>query len=333
MRRGRVGAFSALLSLLTALSPLSTSACSRKEPAGASSASVAQEAVVATVGSVVKREPVAPSRIPGEERTWVFEPTEIGRMVAVVLMPAREPAQRFPVLVAFHGRGEALKGPDRGARGWIDDYALGRAIARLEAPPLTSADFESFVTPERLARLNASLKARPYRGLVVVCSYTPDILRGDRPFEKAPPLARFVTETLLPKIGRELPGLGASATGIDGVSLGGRAAFGVGLLAPKSFRAIAGLQAAFDVDDADEIATRAKTAYAENSQLVFRLLTSTGDFFRDADTAIARAMQQRGLPAQLDVVEGPHDYAFNRGPGAIEMLLYHDRVLRGEAPL
>jgi hypothetical protein len=31
------------------------------------------------------------------------------------------------------------------------------------------------------------------------------------------------------------------------------------------------------------------------------------------------------------VVPGPHDYPFNRGPGAIEMLLWHDRVLRGEA--
>jgi len=32
------------------------------------------------------------------------------------------------------------------------------------------------------------------------------------------------------------------------------------------------------------------------------------------------------------VVTGPHDYAFNRGPGALEMLAYHDRVLRGADP-
>ena len=127
--------------------------------------------------------------------------------------------------------------------------------------------------------------------------------------------------------------LGPSATGIDGVSLGGRAAYGVGLLAPREFRAIGGLQAAFDVDDAAEFSALAKRAYGENSKLVFRLLTSTGDYFREADTAIARAMQRQGLPAQLDVVEGPHDYAFNRGPGAIEMLLFHDRVLRGESAL
>ena len=40
----------------------------------------------------------------------------------------------------------------------------------------------------------------------------------------------------------------------------------------------------------------------------------------------------RFLGKRRVVVTGPHDYAFNRGPGAIEMLAYHDRVLRGEAP-
>jgi hypothetical protein len=31
------------------------------------------------------------------------------------------------------------------------------------------------------------------------------------------------------------------------------------------------------------------------------------------------------------MLTGPHDYVFNRGPGGIEMLLFHDRALRGEA--
>jgi enterochelin esterase-like enzyme len=307
--------------------------CSRKQPAGLP-APGEQNPVVRSVGSTLPERPAGDtSRLPSEERTWVFERTELGRMVAVVLLPERAKEARFPVLLAFHGRGEALKGPDRGARGWVDDYALGRALDRLKAPPLTASDFESFVTSERLARLNESLKARPFRGLVVVCPYTPDVLGGERPFEKTPPLARFVTEMLLPKVAHETPALGASATGIDGVSLGGRAAFGVGLLAPRSFRAIAGLQAAFDLNDAEEIARRAKDAHAQNPALVFRLLTSTDDYFREPDTAIVRSMQRLGLPAQLDVVVGPHDYAFNRGPGALEMLVYHDRVLRGEAPL
>jgi iron(III)-salmochelin esterase len=311
--------------------------CSRREPAG--SAAHDSRTIVTSAASVTPLSSAAApaasahgTRLPAEERTWVFENTQLGRMVAVVLLPEREPTERLPVLLAFHGRGEALKGPDRGARGWIDDYALKRAIRRLSAPPLTSADFESFVSRERLERLNTSLAARPYRGMFVVCPYTPDVLGGEEPFAKAPPLAEFVDKTLLPKIRRDVPVLDG-AIGIDGVSLGGRAAFGVGLLAPRSFRAIAGLQAAFDVNDAGEIAERAKRAHAENPQLVFRLLTSTGDYFREADTAIARALQSRGLPAELVLVEGPHDYAFNRGPGALEMLIFHDRALRGEAAL
>jgi hypothetical protein len=34
----------------------------------------------------------------------------------------------------------------------------------------------------------------------------------------------------------------------------------------------------------------------------------------------------------FDTVLGTHSYRFNRGPGAYEMLLYHDRVLRGLPP-
>ncbi len=56
-------------------------------------------------------------------------------MRAVVVLPERRADERFPVLVTMHGRGEALKGPDRGARGWVDDYALRRAIDRLAQPP------------------------------------------------------------------------------------------------------------------------------------------------------------------------------------------------------
>lgn len=307
--------------------------CSRKQPEGAHSEErpARSRELAPAVASSAPSE--ARARLPAEQRTWVFERTALGRMVAIVVLPERDPSAEFPVLLAFHGMGEAMKGPDRGARGWVDDYALLRAIRRLREPPLTAADFESFVAKERLERLNASLKERPYRGLIVVCPYTPDVLRGDEPFAQVPPLTAFVTETLLPKIGAETPALGAHATGIDGVSLGGRAALGVGLGAPRSFRAVAGLQPAFDLEHAEDVAARARRAHAENPNLVFRVLTSTGDYFRAPAVAMARAMQRHGLPAQLDVVEGPHNYAFNRGPGAIEMLLYHDRVLRGEAPL
>jgi len=319
------------------------SGCSRASaepaPVAASAAPVPPRFRGAAMGGGSPRAPDrdganAERRLPAEERTFVFEDTPVGRMVVVVLVPERAPGERFPLLIPFHGLGEAKKGPDRGARAWVEDYALGRALRRLAAPPLTASDFESFVTPERLARLNESLRERPYRGLVIACPYTPDMLRGEEPFTPAPPLARFVVETLLPRLRRETPALSAaSATGIDGVSLGGRAAIAIGLLEPTAFGAIAGIQAALDRKNARDVAERAKRARERNSGLVFRLLTSDDDFFRRANVAIARALERAGVPVFLDVVPGPHDYAFNRGPGALEMLLFHDRVLRGEPPL
>ncbi|HEV8551497.1 MAG TPA: hypothetical protein VGQ57_20760, partial [Polyangiaceae bacterium] len=101
----------------------------------------------------------APGRVPADERTWKFPESGVGRMNVVVVVPEHAEGQRFPVLIALHGRGETLKGPERGARGWVDDYALGRATERLAHPPLAPADFENFVEPERMKALNAALAA------------------------------------------------------------------------------------------------------------------------------------------------------------------------------
>jgi enterochelin esterase-like enzyme len=80
------------------------------------------------------------------------------------------------------------------------------------------------------------------------------------------------------------------------------------------------------------LAERAARAHAENPALSFRLVTSEEDYFLNANRAIAQAMKDAKLPVDFEIVRGPHDYDFNRGPGAIEMLLFHDRVLRGDPP-
>lgn len=255
-------------------------------------------------------------------------------MSVVVSLPERAPDQRFPVLIAMHGRGETLKGPVRGARGWVDDYAVGRVVQRLHAPPLTTKDFQGFVASDRLARYNAALGARGYEGLVLVWPYTPDILRGDEPFTGAPPLASFLVDTLIPKIYAETPAIGTPATtGVDGVSLGGRAAVSVGLLRPQAFGAIGTLQAALDPKNANEIVSRAKAAREKNPKLRLRFVTSTEDYYLSALRTITNALRSADVSHEFLVVPGPHDYAFNRGPGAIEMLAYHDRVLRGHEPI
>jgi enterochelin esterase-like enzyme len=304
-------------------------ACKRSEPPEAKAAAQKRDVIpVATPSASNGAELLA-----AEERTWRFESTPVGPMHVVVLLPERRADARLPVLIAMHGRGEALKGPERGARGWLDDYTIRKTIDNLLRPPLSPAAFKSFVTKERLQRFNRALQEKPYRGLILVFPYTPDMLQGEEPIAKAPPLASFLVDELLPRVYRETPALGTKeSTGIDGVSLGGRAAVSVGLLRPEAFGAIAGVQAALGREHALEIALLAQKARLKNSKLVFRLLTSTDDFFRDGNSAIAAAMSDAGVPVTLDLVPGPHDYDFNRGPGGIEMLLFHDRALRGEAP-
>lgn len=272
--------------------------------------------------------------LPARELTWVYDSTPVGAMQVVVRLPPRREGQRFPVLIAMHGRGEAFKGPAHGARGWVDDYGLATALERLHAPPLVPKDLENLAAPERLGRLNAALGETPFGDLVVVCPYTPDILAGDKPFSAALPFGRFLVEELLPRVYRETPALGtAGSTGIDGVSLGGRASVLIGLERAEAFGAVGALQAAFDSADAPELARRAKMAREKNPKLSIRLLTSDGDFFLRANKNISKALTDAGISHELRVVPGPHDYVFNRGPGVYEMLLFHDRALRGRGPI
>ena len=300
-------------------------ACKRNAPPGSEQTRPAQ-----SLGAPARAESDKPL-LPAQEITWDYPDTELGPMRVVVLLPEREADERFPVLVALHGRGEALKGPALGARGWIDDYLLPVTVERLHRPPISLDDLHGFADDARLARLNASLVQRPYQGLIVVCPYTPDTLPADESIDKALPLARFVVETLLPRAYRETPAIGTPAsTGVDGVSLGGRAALGIGLLRPKAFAVVASLQAALRSDNSADILRRAREAKQEKPDLFVRLLTSSDDYFLKANQLLSRDLEAAGIRTELVNIPGPHDYEFNRGPGGYEMLMFHDRVLRGQ---
>ena len=256
-------------------------------------------------------------------QTWTFDRS--GR--AVVIVPSwTKPDEKLPVLIALHGRGEASKGPVEGVMGWPRDYALLRAIDRICSPPLTSADYEGFFDPARLAATNASLATTPFKGLVVVCPYLPDVdLRKPSLIKD---YGRYLLETVMPRVRAELPVLPeASACGIDGVSLGGAVALRVGLGNPGAFGAVGSLQAALGEDQVSEFTELAKAARAKNAALKLRLLTSKEDYFRSAISHASSAWKSAGIEHDFADVPGPHDYPFNRGPGAIEMLLWHDRML------
>lgn len=300
-------------------------ACKRNAPPGSEQPRVAQS--LGTKPSAPSEKPM----LPATELTWDYPQSELGSMRVVVFVPERQADLRLPVLVALHGRGEALKGPELGARGWVDDYTLPTTVERLRRPPITLDDLHGFADEARLARLNASLAQRPFQGVIVVCPYTPDALPADESIDKALPLSRFVVDTVLPRVYRETPAIGTpETTGIDGVSLGGRAALGIGLLRPKAFAVVASLQAALRSDNAADILRRAREAKAQKPDLFVRLLTSSEDYFLKANTLLAADLTAAGIRTELVTIPGPHDYEFNRGPGGYEMLMFHDRVLRGQ---
>lgn len=257
-----------------------------------------------------------------ETLDWSF-PDEFGgpkRCGLLVPRPIR-PGARLPILIALHGLGETSD-PKTGAFGWIESYRLEAAYRRLLSPPLSREDFGGLVTDERLAAINADLAARPFAGLIVATPYIP---RDVTERKTADLFARWFEERLLPRIGRELPGDPRRA-GIDGVSLGGLAALELGIARPDLFIAIGALQPAIsDPTVADRIAKRIAEGLGERP---LRLVTSTEDVYRPAILALDAKLSSLGVAHETEVTVGPHDYAWNRGPGAIEMLLFHDRALR-----
>ncbi len=264
------------------------------------------------------------------EAEWIFPDTPLGPIPVVISapLPSRE-GERFPLLVALHGQGESRREPARGARGWLDDYQMREALARLHHPPLRETDFQGMVSPERLSEINRSLERRPYRGLVVLCPYLPDRFRGEDQAADARAFGEIIAGRLLPRARRELAVAG-EAVGIDGVSLGGRAALLVGLSLPRTFGAVGALQPAIGARDTALLVDLARRARAARPGIALRLLSSDEDRFLGATKRLSSAWHAAAIEHRLDVVGGDHSYEFNRGPGVIEMLLFHDRALRGE---
>jgi iron(III)-salmochelin esterase len=333
------GAADGLRLIAVAIALLQSSGCERapQSPSGAEPERVTRssEPAPATLVNVPDSPPsAAPPRAldaPRRELTWTFDEGAFGPTDVVISIPeGAAPTARFPVLVALHGRGESLKGSQRGARGWFDDYELGVAMQRLRKPPLTASDFQDYVKRERLRRINRSLAQHPYQGLIVVCPFLPDVLRGDDAFSAAEPLAAFIVDVLLPRVYAKTPAIGSAATtGIDGVSLGGRAALLVGWARPLAFGAVGALQAAIDGAEVERFVELGSHALQENPKLALRLLTSEQDHFLRVNQRLSSELSSHGVRHQFLRVVGTHSYRFNRGPGAFEMLLFHDRALRG----
>ncbi len=242
---------------------------------------------------------------------------------------ARKPGQRLPIVIAFHGMTESKAGPQRGFLAWPNDYALLDAYEALLRPPLTKTAFGGLVRDAELSALNAELVARPIQGVFVVGIYTPDLLadQGREREQKVAAYADWVANVLVPRVRDVFPVTSETPrqVGVDGVSLGGMVALEVGVRHPEVFGSIGSMQPAIRGSEAS-VADRLAQA-ASKHPLQIRLLSSDHDPLLPVTRTLSEQLRKRQVPHSLLVTPGGHDYAFNRGPGAIELLRFHDRAL------
>lgn len=265
------------------------------------------------------------------EKRLLELPGSISPQVWALLPSDASAAQPLPVLVLLHGRGEALKGPKRGALGWPDDYALLRALERITNPPLTSADYFGHVEPSQLEAVNSQLQSSPFSGLAVLCPYLP-AYNLDKS-ESLDGYGKFLCETLLPHARAQLPlRSGREHTAIDGISLGGATALHVGTQRPDVFGAVSGMQPALRGSDAERWASRFEQALAATGSMAVRLQSSVRDPFLGATKKLSAALHKRRVEHVMLETPGPHDYVYNRGPAAFATLAFHDRALRAPLP-
>lgn len=277
-----------------------------------------------------KTAPPTPPTLPSGWETLEFPPSasDPDGQRAELYAPTLGPNDTRPrLLVALHGRGESGRGLGVGAASWRVDYGIQHTSDRLRAAPLTRADFRGLVTDTRLEVINQHLAIAPFEGLALACPYTPDL--ADRSLDGSRPFARFVTERLVARATERLGGaIEREGVGIDGVSMGGRLALLVGLAHPEVFGSVGALQPAIRAEEAGMIADLAYRAMAKGP-LRLLLASSKDDPFLPAVRALREALGIRGLPHRFIVSPGPHDYVYNRGPGGVEMLLFHERAARG----
>jgi len=279
--------------------------------------------------------PAAKQPAAGFTARLITVPSErLGPQPVVVLLPPDHARRAYPLLIAFSGRGEAVLAPERGAWGWVRDYHLPDQVAALRRGHLTEADFGGLVlvTGVELQRYNRSLKAAPFRGMLVACPHTFDLLGAGR--LRDADYERFYLEELPRALSRRFklqrsPAHGTRPRmGLDGVSLGGLWSLLLGFTHSEQVDQIGALQPAVTpfVDPLLELARAHRTAL---QRLPLSLATSTGDGLRPVVTRLSAELQRLGIAHRLTLLTGPHDYAFNRGPGGLYMLLWHDRRFQG----
>ena len=239
--------------------------------------------------------------------------------------------EKVPLLVLLHGLGETWD-QGVGAFAWVERYGLGNAYARLRRPPVTRTSRLTSLLPDaRLAELNASLAARPFRGLAIACPFTPNVMKRSDPAAALDAYAGWLADVVVPRARSEAPVLADAAhTSLDGVSLGGYLGLEVFVRRPDVFGALGVVQSAMSPLKvpiyAEKIAAiHAAALKAGKPAPTFHIETTGSDPMYNLNLALANELTRRGVANDFVVLPGSHDQTFLREAGSMEMLLWHDR--------
>lgn len=261
--------------------------------------------------------------LPGDARLGsrlaIFVPNHLGK------------DEKVPLLVLLHGLGETWN-QGVGAFAWVERYGLGTAYARLRRPPIVRTSRQVALLPDaRLAELNASLAARPFRGLALACPYTPNVAKLPDPAASLDAYAAWIADVVVPRARREAPVLdGAAHVSLDGVSLGGFVGIEVFLRRPEVFGALGVVQSAMSslqvpVYGEKLAAIHAAAIKTGRPPPTFHIETTVSDPMHDLNLALSTDLARRGVANDFVVLPGQHDQTFLREAGSLEMLLWHDR--------
>jgi enterochelin esterase-like enzyme len=167
--------------------------------------------------------------------------------------------------------------------------------------------------------------------MVIACPYTPNFWKVSPDVEATiTALSNWIFEVLVPRLRASTPvRTEREFLGLDGVSLGGYASLGIGIRRAADLGSIGCVQAAISIGESPSFADRFAKSFATSGARPLHLLTSTADVFRKPVESLDAALTAHKVPHDFRLAIGPHDQPFLRGPGSVEMLLWHARSLAG----
>ena len=240
--------------------------------------------------------------------------------------------ERVPLLVLLHGLGETWD-TTVGVHAWVERYGLGTAYARLRRPPIARTSRQLNLLPDaRIAELNTTLAAQPFRGMAIACPFTPNIGKLRNADAAYGAYAAWIADVVVPRARKEAPVIADAAhTGLDGVSLGGQVGIEVFIRRPEVFGVYGAVQGAFNTGRLPTYAEKIAEAMARaprGSKPSIHLETSESDPFKETNLSLSAMLTKKGVPHDRVVLSGLHDQVFLREAGTLEMLLWHDRRMR-----